>query len=216
MASVAMSSDIASRCMAAGVPVVLFNRSQVGEGLTSVTSANTEGGRQVAEFLLAAGHERFGYIAGWEGASTQIDRESGFRATLRTAGTDIAARGVGNFQTTTSKMAARAMFDTDTPPSAVFVANDHMALAVLDVLRSELGLDVPGDVSVVGYDDAPPAAWAAYDLTTVRQRASTMVDETVQALLQMIDGTASPRHIEIDGPLIVRGSARLPDGWSRS
>jgi DNA-binding LacI/PurR family transcriptional regulator len=58
--------------------MVLFNRAQDGEGFSSVTTDNYEGGRKLAELLLAGGHERIGYIAGWEGASTQRDRELGF------------------------------------------------------------------------------------------------------------------------------------------
>ena len=83
LASVPMSSDIATRCQQAGVPVVLFNRSQDLEGITTVTSDNYAGGRKVAEFLVAGGHSRIAYIAGWQGASTQRDREAGFRAALR-------------------------------------------------------------------------------------------------------------------------------------
>ena len=55
------------------------------------------------------------------------------------------------------------------PPEAVFVANDHMAFAVMDTLRYELGLKIPDDVSVVGYDDVPAASWPSYSLTTVQQ-----------------------------------------------
>ena len=75
------------------------------------------------------------------------------------------------------------MFADADRPDAVFVANDHMAIAVMDVLRHEMGLSVPGDVSVVGYDDVPPAAWLSYSLTTVRQRANLMVERTVDVLL---------------------------------
>ncbi|MCV6586599.1 MAG: LacI family DNA-binding transcriptional regulator [Marinibacterium sp.] len=218
LASVPMSSDIATRCQQAGVPVVLFNRSQDADGITSVTSDNYAGGRKVAEFLLAGGHRRIGYIAGWQGASTQRDRETGFRAALREGGQDIVAHGTGEFHTEDARAAARTMFDVspDLRPDAVFVANDHMAFAVMDVLRFELGLRVPEDVSVVGYDDVPPAAWPAYNLTTIRQRANLMVAETVDALFDHIDSpsNATPRKVAIDGPLIVRGSARLPAGWA--
>ena len=216
MASVAMSSDIAERCEQAGVPVVLFNRDQDRDGITAVTSDNFGGGRRVAEFLVAGGHRRIGHIAGWEGASTQRDRESGFLAGLAAAGRDLHAREVGNFNAETARAAARAMFARLDHPDAVFVANDHMAFAVMDVIRFELGLSVPADVSVVGYDDVPPAAWLAYNLTTVRQRANRMVEETVKALLAHIADfhAQDPQKITIDGPLIMRGSARIPQGWT--
>ena len=88
-----------------------------------------------------------------------------------------------------------------------------MAFAVMDTLRFELGLRVPEDVSVVGYDDVPLASWPAYDLTTVRQPSRRMVDATVATLMARIeDGDPDPRQIRIDGPLIIRGSARKPQG----
>jgi len=213
-ASVALSSSLSQRCADAGVPIVLFNRSEDGGAISSVTSDNLAGGRKVAEFLLAGGHQKIGHIAGWEGASTQRDREAGFTAALAEAGQPLHAREVGDFRIDTAREATRRMFASD-PPDAVFVANDHMAFAVLDTLRSELGLSVPGDVSVVGYDDVPAASWPAYDLTTVRQPANRMVAETVDLLLEKIENTAAaPRRIAIDGPLIVRGSARKPEGWT--
>ena len=76
-ASVSVSSDLAQRCRGAGVPIVFFNRTQEGHSYSAVTSDNHAGGRRVAEFLVAGGHERIGYVAGWEGASTQRDREAG-------------------------------------------------------------------------------------------------------------------------------------------
>ena len=78
LASVAMSSDLASECQKADVPVVLFNRSQDDDRLSAVGSNNVSGGRKIAEFLVDGGHEKIAYIAGWEGASTQRDRETGF------------------------------------------------------------------------------------------------------------------------------------------
>lgn len=216
VASVAMSSDLAARCQAAGVPVVLFNRSQDDPRLSAVTSDNFAGGRRVAQFLLAGGHRKIGYIAGWEGASTQRDREAGLCDGLAEAGLRLHAREVGDFRLDRAGEAARRMFGGPDRPDAVFVANDHMAFAVMDVLRSELGFGVPEDVSVVGYDDVPPAAWPAYSLTTVRQKANLMVEETVAALLERIaDPEAPPRRVAIEAPLIVRGSARKPEGWKQ-
>ena len=215
MASVAISSELATRCQAAGVPVVLFNRNQDDQRLSAVTSDNVAGGRKIADFLIRAGHRRIGYIAGWEGASTQRDREAGFRRGLADGGRELSTYEAGEFRYEEAQEAARRMFSATERPDAVFVANDHMAFAVIDVLRSELGLDIPGDVSVVGFDDVPLAAWPAYDLTTVRQRANQMVAETVRTLLANIEHRdAEPRRVAIEGPLIVRGSSRKPKDWS--
>lgn len=213
-ASVALSSDLAGRCEAAGVPIVLFNRLQDGPQLSSVSADNIAGGRKAAEFLIAGGHKRIGYIAGWSGASTQRDREVGFLTALDAARHPLHARGIGNFRMEEAREATLRMFDGAQTPDAVFVANDHMAFAVMDTLRFELGMDVPGDVSVLGYDDVPAAGWPAYDLTTLRQPAARMVAATVEILLARINGEETgPRKVRIDGPLILRGSARVPKGW---
>lgn len=212
-ASVALSSELAARCHSAGVPIVLFNRSQDGEGLSCVTSDNFAGSAKAARFLLAGGHKKIGYIAGWEGASTQRDREFGFTAALQQAGLSLHARELGHFSMEQASKATRRMFAND-PPDAVFVANDHMAFAVMDTLRFELGLRVPEDVSVISYDDVPAAAWPAYNLTTVRQRVNQMVQETVRILMEQIHGDGlQSQQIAIGSPIIVRGSARIPKGW---
>ena len=212
-ASVGMSNDLTRRCEDAGIPIVLFNRDQYDDRLSSVTSDNMAGGRKLAEFLTGGGHSRIGHIAGWEGASTQIDREAGFKAGLMDADLKLAARAVGNFNFETAKAAARDMFDRDDPPEAVFVANDHMAFAVMDVLRFELGISIPDDVSVVGYDDVSLSAWPSYDLTTVRQPANRMVAQTIDILMARIDDPdTSARRVAINGPLIIRGSARHAQG----
>ena len=213
-ASVALSSDLSKRCASAGVPVVLFNRSQDDNSLSSVTSENYAGGRKVAEFLLATGHQRISYIAGWEGASTQRDRQAGFVDALTAKGHRLWSHEIGNFVMEDAQKAARKLFANglEQGPDAIFVANDHMAIAVMDTLRSELGIKVPEQVSVVGYDDVPAASWPSYDLTTVRQPTNRMVSATVDLLLGQIENPAQfsihPQRIEIDGPLIIRGSTR--------
>jgi len=209
-ASVAMSSDLAARCNAAGVPVVLFNRAEDNKRLSAVTSDNIDGGQKVAKFLIAGGYKRLGYIAGWEGASTQRDREAGFIEELKKHKRSLYAREVGNFNMDEARQAARKMFTAREIPDAVFVANDHMSFAVMDVIRFELGLKIPEQVSVVGYDDVPVASWPAYDLTTVRQPVNRMVAETVSFLLECIVGQkTNTRQIQIEGPLIVRGSTKI-------
>jgi len=213
LASANMSSDLAARCHASGVPIVLFNRLQDDQRLSAVTSDNRAGGRKLAEYLVSLGHKRFGYIAGFGGASTQRDREQGFREGLELAGHSLTLREVGNFRYEDAQEAARRMFgDAGHRPDAVFVCNDHMAFAVMDVLRFELGLRVPEDVSVVGFDDVPPARWPAYNLTTIRQNVDDMVVETVDTLMTQIGDKAAPsRRVVLDGELIVRGSTRSPN-----
>ncbi|WP_434051516.1 MAG: LacI family DNA-binding transcriptional regulator [Roseibium sp.] len=213
-ASVGMSNALAARCSAAGVPVVLFNRGQDDHRLNQVTSNNLAGGRKIAEFLLAGGHRKIAHIAGWSGSSTGRDREAGFRDGLAAAGIEPVACIDGMYKRETAAAAAREIFSGKDRPEAVFVGNDHMAFAVMDVLRFELKLDVPGDVSVVGYDDVPLASWPAYDLTTLRQPSNRMVEATVSTLLGWIEeGRNDVRKIQIDGPLMIRGSARIPQGW---
>ena len=212
LASANMSEELAARCHASGVPIVLFNRLQDDPRLSAVTSDNRAGGGKLAEHLVSLGHQRFGYIAGFEGASTQRDREFGFREGLERADRSLSAREVGNFRYEDAQAAARRMFDRADRPDALFVCNDHMAFAVMDVLRFELGLRIPEDVSVVGFDDVPPAKWPAYNLTTIRQNVEEMVAETVAILLGNIgDRTAPARRVVLNGELIVRGSCRSPD-----
>ena len=209
-ASVGMSSELTQRCEDARIPIVMFNRGQDGGNVSSVTSANLDGGRKVAEFLLACGHQSIAHISGWLGSSTGRDRQLGFTRTLTQAG--IASRVMdGMYDRETARAATLDLMDRRTPPDAIFVGNDHMAFAVMDCLRAEMGLSVPNDVAVVGYDDVPMAAWGAYDLTTVRQPLNRMVDATIDRLLTQIeDKTAPPRAIEIDGALIQRSSTRKP------
>ena len=207
LASVALSSNLADRCRASGVPVVLFNRKLEAEGELAVVSDNRMGGRLAAEHLVSLGRTRIGHIAGWEGASTQRDREAGFMEGLRAAGIGLYAREVGDFRLPRAKQAARRMFNTPERPDAVFVANDFMAFGVMDVLRSELGLSVPDDVALIGFDDVPSAAWPAYSLTTIRQDAHAMVLATVDSLLSEISGTEVSPPDPLPVALVRRTSA---------
>ena len=213
-ASVALSNDLTSRCEKAGIPVVMFNRTQDDPRLSAVTSDNIQGGRLAARFLASAGHTKIAHIAGWQGASTGIDRAKGFVEGLAECGMEPIAVLDGQYNRETASAHAHALFSRADRPEAVFVGNDHMAFAVMDTIRFELGLRIPEDVSVVGYDDVPMAAWAAYDLTTVRQPVNQMVAATVEALIGRIEGDGQPRRILIPGAMKIRGSSRKPKGFS--
>ncbi|MBF9031713.1 substrate-binding domain-containing protein [Rhodobacterales bacterium HKCCE3408] len=210
LASVSMSSVLARRCHEHGIPVLLFNREQDDATMSSVITDNYLGGRMIAEHFAKLGLSRVGYIAGLEEASTQRDRERGFNDGLAAAGIQLVAREIGNFEYAKSRAASLEMFAGKDRPEAVFVCNDHMAFAAMDAIRSKLGLRIPEDVAVAGFDDTPIASWPAYDLTSYRQPINRMVAETVKVLLQRIeDRAAPPRRVVLEGELIVRGSTDL-------
>jgi DNA-binding LacI/PurR family transcriptional regulator len=213
VASAAMPGALTDRLRAAGVPIVLFNRGQDGAALTQVTSDNEAGGRRAARALLAAGRRRLAHVAGWQETLTGRDRTRGFLSELDDAGLAPVAMEDARYDRGLAREAALAMFSGPDRPDGVFVGNDHMAFAVMDALRFELGLDVPGDVAVIGYDDVPEAAWPAYSLTTLRQPVNRMAAAAVGALLDAVEGGHStPRRIAIESPLIARGSCPAPEG----
>ncbi|GAB1381434.1 LacI family DNA-binding transcriptional regulator [Pararhodobacter aggregans] len=209
-ASVSLSNDLTGRLAGQGIPVVNFNRGQEDPRLTDVTSDNVAGGRRATDYLIAAGHRRIAHIMGWQGSSTGRDRAEGFRQAMAAAGLEPVAMIDGMYDREATIRATRDLFTRADRPDALFVGNDHMAFAAMDELRFGLGLSVPGDVSVIGYDDVPMAAWPAYDLTTIRQPVNRMVRATVEAILGMIEGDVAPQKTHIDGPLVARGSARRP------
>lgn len=212
LASTSLSSELSEECAAAGIPVVLFNRTTERDAVSSVTTRNREGGRRIGEFLLAGGHRRFGYIAGLETSSTNRDRYAGFAEALAEGGhTDIAI-GTGNYSRADAEAAAREMLALPDRPDALFVANDHMAVAVMDVARYEFGLSIPQDLSIVGYDDVGPARWTSYGITTMSQPLKRMVDATVNILMEQISsGEIEAEHRILSGELVVRTSARVPE-----
>ena len=211
-ASVSMSSSLAALCTKAGIPVVLFNRGQPGSGLSAVTSANVKGGYRATQALIDAGHSRIAHIAGWNGSLTGTDRQQGFENAIANAQLLPFAIVDGMYDRDIAADAARRLMSSTTRPDAIFVGNDHMAFAVIDAIRF-LGFTIPNDVSIIGYDDVPLAAWAAYDLTTVRQPVNRMVEAAVTTLLNQIEGDETYlQTIEIEGPLIQRGSSRPAKG----
>lgn len=209
MASASLSSDLAEECARTGIPVVLFNRNVPDSPASSVTSDNFGGGRLVADHLISTGHQRIAYIAGAEDSSTNRDREAGFMAGLTQHGLSLFARGVGNYTHQGAAQAARDMFGQPEKPDAVFVANDHMAFAVMDVLRGELQLRVPDDVSIFGYDDVPQAAWQGYQLASVSQSPAQMIDKTVSILIEQASEAIVSRRAEVlPAKLVIRQSVR--------
>lgn len=209
--STTLSSHFSDQCAAIGVPVVLVNRTTAEDNVSSVTCDNLKGGELVAEFLLAGGHKRFAYVAGTPNSSTNRDREFGYFGALRRANIHDPLRVEGHYRWEGAVMATRKLLTGRNKPDAIFCANDHMALAAMDVARHEFGLQIPTDLSVVGFDDVGAARWPSYDLTTVEQPVILMAGGAVQLLLGQLSGDMpAPSHTTLQSNLVVRSSARLP------
>ncbi|OZI71454.1 LacI family DNA-binding transcriptional regulator [Bordetella genomosp. 12] len=214
MASTTLSSELANDCITAGIPVVLFNRmaklgAQGQYSTSSVTSQNRAGGRLIGDLLIQTGHRRIAWLAGSENASTSRDREEGLFEALSSAGLKLYARAVGNYDFSDAQEAVLQLFsDPATRPDALFAANDHMAIAALEVLRCQLRMNVPQDVSIVGFDDVPQSAWPSFNLTTVRQDVEQMVDATRTILLEQIGGQVWGRRVAVPCVLVERGTVR--------
>ncbi len=215
LASVSMSNQLTNRLAEMNIPYVLFNRGQEDRSLPSVTAANFEGGRIAGRFLAAGGHKRIAHIAGWRKSLNGRDRQAGFVAGLAEYGMEPFAIIDSHFRRNLAVEATKTLFKGIEVPDAIFVGNDHMAFAVIETVRCDLGLRIPEDVSIIGYDDVQMAAWKIFDLTTLRQPVNRMVDTTVTLLLGMIeDKQPHSGTVEIESELMVRGSARIPEKWA--
>ncbi len=208
--SATLSSTMAEGCVRSGTPVVLFNRYNSRGNVSAVFCDGVGGGRMVADALLDAGHGRLAFISGEEGSSTSRDREKGFRDRLRERGQDLSKRVNGKEYTYEAGFsAARELLETKKPPDAVFCANDLIAMGALDFARGQMGIKVPEELSIVGFDDIPMAAWPAYALTTVQQPVDWMVDATIERLMRAIESPVAEIVIKkVPGILVERHSAR--------
>lgn len=206
--SVNLSSRLAEECRRAHVPVVLFNRTSRDHTVSSVTGDNALGARTIAAHLLAGDHRRIAFIAGSTDSSTNQEREAAFIGYLAERGVPLAWREEGHFAFDAAMEATRRLLTSMDRPDAIFCANDTMAIAAINVARHEFGMDVGREISIIGYDDVPMAAWPAFSLTTYSQPAQRMADETVNLIRQLREDPDQHRHRILAGSLIVRGSSR--------
>ncbi len=211
--SATISSEMADACARNGTPVVLFNRYVLGAHVNAVCTDNVEAGRLVANELIDAGHQKLAFIEGKANASTTIDRRKGFFDRLRERGNiDVLAAG-GDHTYEAGFKAAYELLDRDDPPDAIFCSSDNAALGAMDAARHQLGIRIPEELSIIGFDDIPTAAWPSYSLTTIRTPVNHMIEVTLDLLLsQLDDPDQSPEFRLIPGKLIRRHSARLAPG----
>lgn len=212
--SAILSSKLAQECARLGTPVVLFNRYASDAHTHVVRCDNVGGGRIVADALLDDGHKRLAYIAGEEAASTNRDRETGFVNRLQERDHSLSFReSAGDYSYDLGFEAAQRLLMRDDPPDAIFCASDLVAMGALDLARTKLGIRIPEELSIIGFDDIPSAAWPGYDLTTVRQPVELLVDSTIQVLLDAIQTPETETVDRVIVPeLVQRGSTRPTSG----
>ncbi|WP_142847545.1 LacI family DNA-binding transcriptional regulator [Telmatospirillum sp. J64-1] len=203
----------ARECLAIGTPVVLVGRGIGDEGaeklVDTVSSDNAGGARLAVEALVAAGHRRIAFIAGRRDTHSNSERHSAFLQALARHGLEPAGEEEGSYSYEGGRAAAQRLLARSPLPEALFCANDLMALGALDALRAA-GLDVPGEISVVGFDDIPMAAWPAYELTTLRQDVDGIVTHAVDLLeARLSDHGRTAEQVILDVTLVKRNSARL-------
>ena len=208
--SATLSSRLADEFTNTGTPVVLFNRYASTAQTHVVRCDNYAGGRMVAGAFLDAGHQRIAYIAGEEGSSTNQDREQGLVDRMNERGVQLQQRAAGDYSYEAGYAAALELLQAPERPEAIFCADDMTAIGAMDAARYKLGLRIPDDLSVIGFDDIPMAAWAAYSLTTIRQPFKEMVEATIHQLLEAIaDPKAKSVNTVITPTVVVRNSARV-------
>ncbi|MEU8804212.1 LacI family DNA-binding transcriptional regulator [Spirillospora sp. NPDC048819] len=183
-----LDSKLGEALAGRNLPVVLLNRYVDGMDVDRVISDNYQGGRAAARHLLDLGHRAVGVIRGPANTSTSRDRHAGVIDGFADAGVVPDERFVreGPYSHQCGYQNARELLRLATPPTALICGNDVIAFGALDAVKS-LGLDVPDDVSVLGFDDVPMAAWEVFQLTTVRQPLPEMARTAVRLLVERIE-----------------------------
>jgi DNA-binding LacI/PurR family transcriptional regulator len=195
------------------VPCVYVNRRRPGSG-RNIAMREEDAGALAAEHLLALGHRRLGHLAGPESLDTARRRRRGFIRAVRQAGLDVAVEAA-DFEESAGYAAMRALLGAPSPPTAVFVSNINQAVGAMAGVRS-VGLRVPDDVSMVGYDDDAVGEYLEAPLTAIAMPLYELGSTAVDALIDQIEG-AQPVNLTVRTPprLVVRGSTAAPGRAAR-
>jgi len=195
----------------AHIPVVFYNRTLKDQLVSSVRCDQQEGERWLVDELVNAGHKSFGIVEGPADSVVSIERKVGALDELAEMGIDDVTTVSGDYGYETGRQCFAELVEKHgSPPDAVIAANDVMAIGCIDEAREAFGLQVPDDISIVGFDGVGPARYAAYDVTTVRQPVERMTESAAAMLLERIENPdLSPEKRSFSGIPIRGGSARL-------
>ncbi len=190
------------------IPVVAIDPHTGPEGHATVDADNEGGAVLAVEHLLALGHTRIAHVQGRADLASAQLREAGYRSALAAAGIAVDERLLrdGGYQEDQSAVVARQLLTLEDRPTAVFAANDSSAVGVLRA-AADLGLRVPEDLSVVGFDDVPQASVTTPPLTTVSQPLAELGTRAVEMLLTMLRGEDASDHVRLPTTLRTRRSS---------
>jgi LacI family transcriptional regulator len=189
------------------IPVVAIDPHSGPGGPSTIDSDNVGGARAATRHLIELGHRRIAHVRGRSDLASAQRREAGYRESLEEAGIPFDPDLVrdGGYQAALTAEAARELLTREDRPTAIFAANDMSALGVVRVAL-ELGLRVPEDLSVVGFDDIPEAASSTPPLTTVAQPLHDLGAQALHMLIELLDGHEVPGHVQLPAELVVRAS----------
>ncbi len=201
------------RVEAAGIPLVTVNRRAPGHACDYVGIDNQAGVRMAMDYLVSLGHRRIGFIKGLFRSSSADDRLAAYLEAVAAHGLDSDPSLVvqGDYSIESGDSATRTMMAAAQRPTAIVAANDLMALGALGALH-DLGIKVPSDVSVVGFDNIQLAEHPLLNLTTINHPKRETGDSAARLLLQRIAGDRNdpPRSVILKPSLIVRGTSAPP------
>ncbi|MBQ0902268.1 LacI family DNA-binding transcriptional regulator [Micromonospora sp. U21] len=190
-----------------GFHVVAVDPHTGPSGLPTVDSDNFAGAVLATNYLLSLGHHRIGHISGRPDLESARLREAGFRRAMADAGVAVDERlvRVGGFRVESAAATAAELLALPDRPTAVFAGNDLSAISTMDVART-VGLTVPDDLSVIGFDNIPESALATPQLTTIAQPLQRMGAEAMRLLIDLVGGVERDLHVRLPTELVVRSS----------
>lgn len=190
------------------VPLVFYNRSYQDVQVCSVCCDQVDGERVLVNLLAESGnHTSYAVITGPSDSIVSMQRTQGAIDRLRSLGVEDIVVAEGDYSYESGRRAIQQIVDTrGAPPDAVICANDIMALGCMDQLRYRLELDVPGDVSVVGFDGVRAASWSSFDLTTIQQPVESMAEAAVSMLLSRLYNQDQPPEKRVFSGVLRKGA----------